>query len=220
MRARLKTAIALLVGSFVFFAQMDRALAQTSFDGTYKGVSIGYGWNDLDTTKSVVVLPPAAPQPDRVGSTTNGLTGTIFLGHSIGIADKILAGLEGDFTWSDFKGVFHDDSYRTSWGATLRGRLGYEVKSGILAYATAGAAWLNIDVAPSGLGQFSNTLFGYVVGGGVEVATSLPLHTRLRFEYLYSKYENWNFYASTTVGEKLSPELQQIRFGIILPFGQ
>ena len=201
------------------FANSSRAIAQTSFDGTYAGASLGYAWNELSTLKTIASPPPPAPATPQLppSSTTSGLTGTVFAGQNFRLVPHFLVGLEADFTLSDLTGVFHNDSYRTNWGATLRARLGYEAKPGLLLYATGGFGVLNIDVVPQGLNRFSSTLAGYVIGGGVELAANLPLHARLRAEYLYGSYQSWSFDASPAVHERQAPEMHQIRLGLVIP---
>ena len=199
------------------------AAAQSRFTGPYIGATVGYGSNRLDTTKTVTA--PVCPDDTVLiggvcvgaSSTISGVTGTALAGYNFAIAHHIIAGIEADMTVSGFKGTFHGDDYDTHWNSTLRGRIGYEMAHGLLAYATAGAGWLNIKVTPGGLSSSTRTLPGYVVGAGLEYA--LAPHARLRLEYLYSKYRSWDFDPSPTVHERLAPDLHQIRAGVVFPVG-
>jgi len=81
-------------------------------------------------------------------------------------------------------------SSKLDWVTSLRARFGYLVTPNILAYATGGVAWANLDYSASAVGflysattAFSNTQIGYAVGGGLEWA--ITTNWLLRAEYLF-----------------------------------
>ena len=218
MIARLMMAALFMALAVATIAAPSRATAQTSFDGNYAGASVGFSANALSATKTVGVAPAAVFDNS---TTTGGFTGTVFVGQNfgrnIGLARHFLLGLEIDGTLSDLSSTVHNDSYRSNWGATFRARFGYEAKPGLLLYATGGYGMLNVNLVPDGLSHASATLSGYVIGGGVELATNLPWHARLRAEYLYSSYGSWSYDAIPTVHEHLAPDLHQLRLGVVIP---
>lgn len=99
-------------------------------------------------------------------------------------------GIEGDFGWSNadgsrgFAGPLLVSS-QNDWLMSARLRAGYSI-SNVLLYATAGIAWGNFDLTiadSSGWASSSDTLFGYVVGGGIEM--KLAPNWSARVEGLY-----------------------------------
>ncbi len=89
---------------------------------------------------------------------------------------ELVLGLEGDAAWNNVDGTrsfagpltvtAHND-----WTASLRARAGYSF-SNLLVYATGGVAWGGSDITSASAGlstSASETLFGYVVGGGLEM---------------------------------------------------
>jgi len=92
--------------------------------------------------------------------------GGLYLGYNWQFAPTWLAGVEGDFTWTDLKqsvnAPLFSDAGATSaivpvinsnlnfetdvkWLASLRGRVGYIVANDWLFYGTGGVAWARID---------------------------------------------------------------------------
>jgi outer membrane immunogenic protein len=123
---------------------------------------------------------------------------------------KVVTGLEADFNSLSF----HKSSslggpvpvgglsfavttaVDTSWLATARGRLGWEVTPGYLIYATGGLAVTEIKVsnsfadnfAPvvSGTSSTRKTKAGWTIGGGIEAA--LQGNWTVKAEYLYVNF--------------------------------
>ncbi len=79
---------------------------------------------------------------------------------------KVIYGIEGDISFTDADHV--------DWFATFRGRLGYLVTPGILAYGTAGLGVINFDHG----GNETELVLGLGVEGRLTETTSL------RLEYL------------------------------------
>lgn len=95
----------------------------------------------------------------------DGLIGGVQIGRNWQ-SGKIVYGLEGDISFSD------DD--RVDWFGTVRGRLGYLLSPGILAYGTAGLGLIDFERG--------GTETEFVFGIGVE--GKLTNTTTVRLEYL------------------------------------
>lgn len=170
------------------------------------------------------------------------LNGTAFRfnpysGFNWQFAPQWVAGIEGDFGWANEKttlagnyapgtpltGSFHDAndtfSVKTTWDASLRGRIGYLVTPSLLVYAAAGPAWMHIEqtstcdtglyISPSGGGTSvrfgsctpgllapavindSTTRLGFNVGGGFEAR--LWSNWFARGEYRYADFGTVHF---------------------------
>lgn len=187
------------------------AAAQVT-NGPYIGASLGYGWLELASQR--IDIGPICPFGCD-GSMISGVTGTVFIGYNRPIGHGLFIGGEADLTIGRFSGTFHTDEYESKLSGTVRGRLGTQVTTTTVAYLTAGFGWLDLSITPSGLTTSSKTLAGYVVGAGVEMATFK--HASLRLEYLYGNYGSWGFDASPTVRESVSPDMHQVRIGLVVP---
>jgi opacity protein-like surface antigen len=95
----------------------------------------------------------------------DGMIGGVQLGRNWR-SGKIIYGFEGDVSFSDADAI--------DWFATFRGRMGYLVTPGILAYGTAGIGLIDFDRGGS------ETEFVY----GLGVEGRLTETTSLRLEYL------------------------------------
>ena len=157
--------------------------------GFYLGVHGGYGWGDtsFDAPRSFLDAKPK---------------GGVFGAH-VGYNwqyQSVVGGLEADFSGADIKqssvtsgtivvGALTFPESRTvkiDELASARGRLGYALFPGILAYGTAGIAWGHSSADFSGgpvstSGAVNN--FGWAAGAGLEY--KLMEHLLLRAEYLH-----------------------------------
>ena len=75
----------------------------------------------------------------------------------------------------------------SNWLGTLRARFGYAWDR-VLVYGTAGGAGANVETALTGLPYQSSPVFGWTVGGGIEVAVAE--HWTFKAEYLYVDLAN------------------------------
>lgn len=136
------------------------------WQGVYVGAHGGYsvGW--------------ATPSGgyDTVDLSGGALGGHI--GYNSQAGDWVL-GLEADGTWNDtsgsrgFAGPTWVDA-KADWTSSFRARVGYAFGN-VLLYATGGVAFggFDIGVATPGLSsRVSETAFGYVAGGGIEMKLS------------------------------------------------
>lgn len=177
--------------------------APFSWTGFYVGGTIGAGWSDASATFANLPAPIAGGGDGRYSVDDSGVVGGLHAGYNWQISQMVV-GVEGDISWFGagaasravavdqvaFAGFSEKLSSETNWLATLRGRVGYSFGS-VLAYATAGVAWGEVQQGyaatvvggPSFAMTQSNTITGWVVGGGVEWA--LDRNWSLRAEYLH-----------------------------------
>ena len=158
--------------------------------GLYVGVHGGYNHFTDDFQDPVILFNGSL-------SGSGGLAG-IHAGYNYQI-DQWLFGVEADASWLGGSGQSVADNAtdvfgkaEANWEASLRARLGI-VNNNWLIYATGGVGWANYDFdyafpTPTfAIGdQFSETVHGYTVGGGVEYAFNNDWTMRL--EYRYSDY--------------------------------
>jgi outer membrane immunogenic protein len=117
----------------------------------------------------------------------------------VGIANQATA-LSENFTPVFRTAVAADStSMKTTWDASLRGRVGTLLTPATLAYATGGVAWqhyevssmcvsetcVDIGVSPGSVAN-STTKVGWTLGGGLE--TSLSRYWLARAEYRYADF--------------------------------
>lgn len=185
--------------------------APMNWTGFYIGGDVGGAWSHSDS--SWFGLPSAAAftvNPTGGSNDGSGFAGGVHLGYNYQFAPAWVAGIEGDWTWTDAGGSNSQAwtafgtgvpigggsattlSSTVDWLASVRGRLGYLVTPSVLAYATGGAAWGRVHdsatAADPVAGYLASTSFGttadgWVVGGGVEWA--MTRNWSLRGEYLY-----------------------------------
>jgi opacity protein-like surface antigen len=151
----------------------------SSWAGFYVGGDAGAAWFSDPSTWNPL------PDPVTFGVFPNSANdgGVAFLGGAhVGYNDQIMpdwvVGLEGDWSWSKAGGTSTAPwitdpgsvavpgaqttiSANLNWIASARGRLGYLVTPGLMAYATGGAAWAKIDYSATAtdptIGYFAAT---------------------------------------------------------------
>ncbi len=200
--------------------------APVSWTGFYAGAGLGFrsAVTDAPLVSELTAGIDGAFAPGDLSGvqTAHTLTGTAFraspyVGFNWQFAPSWVSGIEADFGFAD-KTVTRDGvflptglngidpsntdtlSVRTSWDASLRGRLGYLATPAVLAYATGGVAWQRYDITsacqctsavdstsltPTTITQ-STTRVGWTVGGGLE--TMLWDHWLARAEYRYADF--------------------------------
>jgi outer membrane immunogenic protein len=167
-------------------AMANTGLANASRNGFIGGGQIGWNYQD----ESNVVLGAEA---DLQGSTFSG-SGE----YASGVADNAFYGSTDRSEYADARTMTGGGriSAGTHWMGTFRGRLGYAITPGIMAYGTGGLAygnvrasavhWANSDTSDSvddgsgpvvtsssqsvmpGYANYSGFKAGWAVGGGVE----------------------------------------------------
>lgn len=97
--------------------------------------------------------------------------------------DRFVAGVEGDFSFSNVGNSSFTERAQHDWLGTIRGRGGYSFGN-IMAYGTLGVAFADVNYR-SLLGRASDTTTGWAFGFGAEMLVTPNI--TLRAEYL--RYE-------------------------------
>ena len=145
--------------------------------GFYIGINGGYGWGE---TKFDDARFNAKPK------------GGVFGGHA-GYNwqyGSVVGGLEVDFDGADVKQTVLGFENKIDELASARGRLGYALFPGLLAYGTGGIGWGHFSTS-SPHASFDTNEFGWVAGGGLEY--KLIEHLLLRAEYLHYDFGKTTF---------------------------
>lgn len=133
------------------------------------------------------------------GSFSDGVTGGVHAGYDWQVGNVVLGGLI-DLSFTDIGDrqsgysstpAFYDINRDLDYLATLRGRLGYAFTPAVMAYATGGLAYGEVDYSfssdtPAAFSSSggSDSDFGYTVGGGVEAKVTQNISFGV--EYLYT----------------------------------
>ena len=176
------------------YTQAPSAAPTGSWSGFYVGGHVGGLWTSSDAAWDP--LPsPAFFGINPIAGTLKGSSaaGGLHAGYNWQFAPTLLAGLEGDWTWTKPSGSFTQPwilfatgagqngafttmSRAADWLASVRAPLGILLTPNVLAYATGGVAWGKFDYAANNTNgatyntsaAFSDTSAGYLVGGGLE----------------------------------------------------
>lgn len=181
-----------------------------SWTGFYIGTHLGYGWSDVSWQET----PAFNGNHSGTGALAGGQVGYNWQ------SGRVVYGVEGDMSGSWIDGGNGCCGHTINWLGSVRGRLGLAVGSDnrTLLYATAGAAWADIDY--SSVGSFSNTHFGWVAGAGIERALTPNLSAKI--EYLYYGFDGVTAPAGTVAPgagtANLDPSAQTVRFGLNFRF--
>jgi outer membrane immunogenic protein len=188
------------------------AVATSPWAGFYVGVGLGTRSTQADVSLVSETVNSGAPFAGLTaclaagtcvfGEPFNGTSFRIspYIGYNWQVSPQWVIGIEGDWGWADHNttlgGMVYpftpfitgnaNDSFalRTTWDASIRGRLGYLVNPSFLLYVTGGAAWLHAEATSNcGTTPFtfcapslfapnvitdSTTRLGWTVGGGIE----------------------------------------------------
>ena len=202
------------------------AVASLSWAGFYLGVAGGYGWGTTGQTNEVT----------NIGSgTTNSFRGGI-LGATYGYNwqwGSMVAGLEGDFSWSGIKTTYNDNGTGFCTGAvtcitnlqslgTDRVRLGYAWDQWLV-YATGGLAYGQVEATCCAniVGLTTDETkwrWGYAIGAGVEMM--LMQNWSAKIEYLYVDLgDKTNYHTFVPQNESVLVRSNIVRLGLNYRFG-
>jgi outer membrane immunogenic protein len=166
--------------------------------GPYVGLTAGYSAGQLAA--------------EGLDFSAQGLLGGAYAGWNFRFPGLVV-GAEGDFVLTDINadqdgGLFTFQA-KSNYIATLRGRAGVPIGP-VLLYGTGGVAFTEAEVSIPGDSD-TEGLFGYVVGGGVEIEMTRTLHVRL--EGLHYIFDDKDF---TLGGSTGNVELDQtmVRVGV------
>ena len=179
-----------------------------SWTGLYVGAHAGYGWSEIDWQGT------SAASQDGSGWLAGGQIGFNLQ------AGRLVYGVEADISSGWIEGGGNTCcGHSVDWLYSVRGRVGLtSADNRWLFYATAGAAWADVDYRSAGFSGHSDTHFGWVAGGGIERALTPNLTARV--EYLYYDFESVSAPAGTLGGgaADLDPSTHTVRFGINFKF--
>jgi outer membrane immunogenic protein len=206
----------------------------SSWGGFYLGLGIGSRWTQADASVTSVntngfPVPITDPGSTRFDSASFRVSP--YLGYNWQVSNWVL-GVEGDWGWAEGRtrtlagmaypsldfltslGGFTPQnggdsfSFKSTWDASLRARVGYAIRPDILLYATGGPAWLHVESTSTcshGTGNLpcailppfgqlltplnitdSATRLGWTLGGGIEAM--LGSNWIARAEYRYASF--------------------------------
>lgn len=197
---------------------MAQTAAPDHWTGPYIGGHFGYAFLDEDIAENGMGSP--------VFTMDNGIGG-VLAGYNLRVRDRYVIGAEADFSWANLDGLHGGHMWGSNWSGTIRGRLGYLPAPETMVYLTAGAGYSELDYvgcilpaapAPVMIQEFvSELLWAYALGLGFETGFNDML--RMRFEYLFSDYEDWHFSTSDGDSFEVDPQSHIIRFGVVIPLG-
>jgi outer membrane immunogenic protein len=196
------------------------AARASRWTGLYVGGTGGFGWGNPTTSTSndgtatangTSVFVPL--NPGEYPTKTTGWTVGALAGYSHQLNNRVVLGLEGDFSWANIDGAIqktaicsgfgigspvpncsYEQSQKLQWLATLRGRLGFSIIPDTVIYGTAGLAAGRVRfshaVHTTGfVGTFdaaasgAKTKTGWVIGTGIE--SWIAPNWIVRLEYLH-----------------------------------
>lgn len=184
-----------------------RPLDIERWTGLYFGGTLGYGFGATEVRGGSGAFDLDA----------NGGLGTLFAGYNWQ-AGRAVLGLEADIG----SGYLADGigaglglvSSELNVMGSLRARAGYLVTPAFMVYGTAGLAAADFDFRANGI-TASETLYGFQVGGGTELA--LSPNWALRMEYIYTDFspESINHAGLTN---SYDPDFHTVRAGFAFKF--
>lgn len=185
------------------FLQSGPAPATARWTGPYVNAGIGYGHWVAD--ESTTFVPPTGNFPVVVAQRQggSGWLGRAGGGFDYQFAERIVAGLFGDFDYSSLKGSFQDvasgldGEIKQEWAWSVGGRAGWLITPVVLGYANGGytsAHFSSVVFLSMATGQpFGSTstpafsVDGWFIGGGFEAAIAPGWFWRN--EYRYSDFD-------------------------------
>jgi outer membrane immunogenic protein len=186
-----------------------------SWTGFYVGGDVGGlrtrasgRWDPLPEVPFFGTIPIAGDLRDT------GFVGGLHAGYNWQFAPSWVAGIEGDWSWTNAEGSFTQSwtrivgstlsarptalttmSVDPNWLATIRGRIGYLVVPTALLYFTGGAAWADVDRTASANNEperpdrfLTSASLSKTVNGyvlGGGLEWAFWSHWSVRAEYLY-----------------------------------
>jgi outer membrane immunogenic protein len=219
--------------------------------GLYAGFALGGSWANAEWTTTRLISLGIEDALVEAFKEMNAavLAYQVYVGYLWLLGDEWVAGVEADLAYFDAKmdpgipgtlglpGAGANDSVtvRTSWNGSVRGRIGRFITPRVLAYVTGGLAWMRAEATvncttagvcgTNGIPAFSQTnsetLTGWILGGGVEA--QLAGNWRGRVEYRYSDYGTFSPSFGTPANLALDADIdltgQSVMFGLSYALG-
>lgn len=184
-----------------------------SFEGFYFGGSAAYGWGNSTIKHADNTIIDMSP---------SGGMGGVYFGVNRHLDEQLVLGLEGDVHFGSYDDA--ENANRTEFASlwTVRGILGYEFTPDRMIYGSLGLTGAGIEfdhTIPTGL-TVTNTnteatgwLWGLHLGIGYE--QFVRHDTRVRLEYVYNTFADWNFSHQGFVSN-METDIHSVRIGISL----
>lgn len=177
--ATLSFAVLGIASQAVHAADVAAPPAAYDWSGPYVGLQAGYAFGETEMYDS----GSTSGDFDLDGAS---LGATVGWNHQ---ADNFVFGLEGDLSWLNVEGTrnsnvcFLDCNIDMNWLGTARLRAGYAFDNALI-FAAGGLAAGEVDVEiNNGFSSGTETLVGWAIGAGAELAVSEALSVKV--EYLY-----------------------------------
>jgi opacity protein-like surface antigen len=157
-----------------FVAALSLATPALAADGA--GLFNWSGFYVGGTAGGLLVRDDHIGVPPFFAGGNNSLSGALggpTLGYNAQFGSSVVAGIEGDYSWSSVKdeisvACIPDCHERIPYFATVRARLGYAA-GGYLAYVTGGGAFTRFKDTQAGVVNLgSKNVTGWTVGAGLE----------------------------------------------------
>jgi outer membrane immunogenic protein len=148
-------------------------------------------------------------------SSANSAFGGVHAGYNLQYNSLVL-GVEGDLEFGakgNVRASSGENGFEWNNGmfqASVRARLGFAIDK-VLIYSTAGVAFAGSKTAYSGASVEKDTMTGWTVGGGVEVALSKAWSARIEY-----RYTDFGKYTHTSVSPSIEHNVtsQAVRVGV------
>ena len=164
----------------------------TDWSGIYIGGYAGVGCLEAN------YIPPGGTDPNMAGCAAMG---GVYGGYNHQLGSSFVVGFEADYGATFDGHLFfapgpEDTNYYIDDLITVRGRVGWLANENTMLYATAGVGWMGTTfdglVGPAAVfTSDSQTLFGWMAGGGIETKMADSFH--IRAEYLYGGFEDGGY---------------------------
>jgi outer membrane immunogenic protein len=205
-----------------------------SWGGVYAGLGLGARASRTDVTTTAVNIGGFSLDLSQFASSEpydgTGFRVSPYVGYNWQIAPRLVTGVEGDFGFAKQETTLtafpfspaldissaslaaDSSSVKSTWDASLRGRLGFLVTPATLVYGTGGVAWQHFEFTSSCVSDDcaflgltpavvtnSTTKAGWTLGGGIEMVLWGPWIAR--GEYRYADFGSQSFTNARTASK-------------------
>lgn len=208
----------ILLASAFLFAVSGSALAADAV--VYQEGAAAYNWSGIYVGGAIGYNQLSLQDIDYEDEhfSDGGVSGALYAGYNHQIGNFVL-GVEADIKASSAD-VPEDPAYLrydSRWAASFRGRAGYAAGA-FMPYLTGGYAVASFTGHhnDAGTDNATETVSGYVVGGGVEWAATQNIIVRA--EYLFSDYGTNEFLYSGNDDHHVDMRTHDVRLGVAYKF--
>jgi outer membrane immunogenic protein len=165
-------------------------------------------------------MPADETKPTAATGDIGGYGVGAAFGYDWNLSHNWIIGVEADGVATDSGVSINASKYNIDYLATFRGRLGYNIHPHWLWYGTGGLALNGLHYRgattatlnnPNAILKESATLHGWTIGTGAE----WRFHNTILFgEYLFAKFETWDFTGGFGINHKLDTDTHMFRIGV------